>query len=70
MSRALLLGSKVKWHSVLALDSVSLFAIVLLIPVNSISVYPSPSCFCTLGFGGLVTTAAAAFFGAAGRGTA
>jgi hypothetical protein len=53
---------------ILTLDSVSRFAIVLLIPVSSISLYPSPSCFTMLGFGG-VATAGVAALGAAGRGT-
>jgi hypothetical protein len=52
----------------LTLDSVSLFAIVLLIPVSSISMYPSPSCFGTLGLGGLAGVGAAAF-GVVGGGT-
>jgi hypothetical protein len=52
----------------LTLDSVSLFAIVLLIAVTSVSMYPSPSCFGTLGFGGLAGVGAVAF-GAAGGGT-
>lgn len=52
----------------LTLDSVSLFAIVLLIEVTSISMYPSPSCFGALGLGGLAGVGAAAF-GTAGGGT-
>jgi len=50
------------------LDSVSRFAIVLLIPVSSISLYPSPSRFTMLGFGGFAAAGAGAF-GVAGGGT-
>lgn len=52
----------------LTLDSVSRFAIVLLIPVSSISLYPLPSCFTMLGFGGFAAAGAGAF-GTAGGGT-
>ena len=59
---------KLRKFLILTLDSVSRFAIVLLIPVSSISLYPSPSCFTMLGFGGFAAAGAGAF-GAAGGGT-
>jgi hypothetical protein len=61
-------SGKLKKFFKLTLDSVSRFAIVFLIPVSSISLYPSPSFFTMLGFGGFAAGGAAAF-GAAGGGT-
>jgi len=61
-------SGKLRKFFILTLDSVSRFAIVLLIPVSSISLYPSPSCFTMLGFGGFAAAGAGAF-GAAGGGT-
>lgn len=58
---------KLRKFFVLTLDSVSRFAIVLLIPVSSISLYPSPSCFTMLGFGGFAAAGAAAFGGGTRR---
>lgn len=61
-------SGKIRKFFILTFDSVSRFAIVLLIPVSSISLYPSPSCFTMLGFGGFAAVGAGAF-GAAGGGT-
>jgi len=61
-------SGKLRKFFILTLDSVSRFAIVLLIPVSSISLYPSPSCFTMLGFGGSAAAGVGAF-GTAGGGT-
>lgn len=61
-------SEKLRKFFILTLDSVSRFAIVLLIPVSSISLYPTPSSFTMLGFEGFAAAGAGAF-GAAGGGT-